>query len=341
VESRNVLVRIVTDYGVEGWGEASPSKRVTSETVETVFSALSKIAPRLIGLCPLRIEHIVEVMDNAVEGNNSAKAAVDIALHDIIGKTVGKPLFMILGGYRKEVLTDITISMKPPGEMAADAVKAVKQGFKALKIKVGSNPDEDVERVRMVREAVGDGVEIRVDANGGWSPEQAVEALRRIERFDVEFVEQPVPADDIQGLATVRRSTSIPVMADESVHSPSDALRLIQKEAVDLINIKLMKSGGILKARRICDVAEAGGIPCTIGCMGESGLGIAAGAHLAAGLKNMMYADLDSDLLQVEKLVKKGGTSVLNSKRVFSGGSGLGIVELNVELTGAPLAVYK
>jgi L-alanine-DL-glutamate epimerase-like enolase superfamily enzyme len=103
VESRNVLVRIVTDYGVEGWGEASPSKRVTSETVETVFSALSKIAPRLIGLCPLRIEHIVEVMDNAVEGNNSAKAAVDIALHDIIGKTVGKPLFMILGGYRKEV----------------------------------------------------------------------------------------------------------------------------------------------------------------------------------------------------------------------------------------------
>ena len=229
VESHNVLVRIVTDYGVEGWGKASPSKRVTGETVETVLSALSKIAPRLIGLCPLRIEHIVDVMDDAVEGNNSAKAAVDIALHDIIGKTVSKPLFMILGGYRKEVLTDITISMKPPREIAADAVKAMKQGFKALKIKVGSNPDEDVERVRMVREAVGDGVEIRVDANGGWSAEQAVKVLKKIERFNVGFVEQPVPADDIQGLATVRRSTSIPIMADESVHSPSDVLRLIQK----------------------------------------------------------------------------------------------------------------
>ncbi|MEM2941113.1 MAG: dipeptide epimerase [Thermoproteota archaeon] len=340
-ESHSIVVRILTDYGVEGWGESSPSKRVTGETRETVSAAISRMAPKLVGMCPLRIEQNMEKMDQTVDGNPAAKAALDMALHDVLGKTVGKPLFMLLGGYRTEVLTDITLSMKPPGEMAADAVKAVKQGFKALKIKVGVNPVEDVERIRMVREAVGEDVEIRIDANGGWSPEQAVEVLNRVERFNIRFVEQPVPAEDVKGLARVRKDSQIPVMADESVHSPSDALRLIEEEAVDLINIKLMKSGGILKARKISNVAEAAGIPCMVGCMGESGIGVAAGAHLAAGLRNMVYADLDCDLLHSEKLVKKGGTRVVNSMRLFSDENGLGIGGLNMEMLGTPEAVYK
>jgi L-alanine-DL-glutamate epimerase-like enolase superfamily enzyme len=340
-ESRNVVVRILTDYGVEGWGEASPSKRVTGETRETVSLVISRIAPRLIGMCPLRVEQNMEIMDQTLEGNSAAKAALDMALHDILGKTAGKPLFMLLGGYRTEVLTDITLSVKPPREMAADAVKAVKQGFKALKIKVGVNPVEDVERVKMVREAVGEDVEIRIDANEGWSPEQAVEVLNRVERFNIQFVEQPVPAKDVEGLAMVRKNSSIPVMADESVHSPSDALRLIEEEAVDLINIKLMKSGGILKARKIASVAEAAGIPCMVGCMGESEIGVAAGTHLAAGLRNIIYADLDCDLLHADKLVKKGGTRVVNSTRLFPEENGLGIGELNMGMLGKPEAVYK
>lgn len=340
-ESRNVVVKIVTDYGVEGWGEASPSKRVTGEAVETVVEALSKIAPKLIGMCPLRIEHDVELMDRLIEGNPAAKAAIDIALHDILGRTAEKPLFMLLGGYRTEVMTDLTLGIKAPNEMAADAIKAVEKGFKALKVKVGLNPSEDIERIRMVREAVGEDIEIRIDANGGWSPDQAIEVLNRVEKFNIRFVEQPVPAGDIKGLAKVRRSSPIPVMADESIHSPSDALKLIQEEAVDLINIKLMKSGGILKARKISDVAEAAGVPCMIGCMGESEIGIAAGAHFAAGVRNVMYADLDCDLLHADKLVKKGGTEVKNSMRLLSKESGLGMEELDAELLGKPLAVYK
>jgi len=340
-ESRNVIVKIFTDYGVIGWGESSPSQRVTGETTETVIKTLDKIAPKLIGMCPLRIEQDIEVMDSVVEGNPAAKAAIDIALYDIFGKTVHKQLFMLLGGYRTEVLTDLTLDIKSPKEMAKDAVKAVKKGFKALKVKVGVNPSEDFERVRLIRKAVGGDAQIRIDANQGWTPEQAVEVLDKIEKFTIQFAEQPVPAGDIKGLITVRKNSPIPIMADESVHSPEDALRLIQAEAVDLINIKLMKSGGILKGRKISNIAEAAGIPCMIGCMGESEIGIAAGTHLAAAVKNIQYADLDSDLLLKDKLVKSGGIKIKNSVRAFSKQHGLGVKELDKKVLGKPLRIYK
>jgi len=340
-ESHNIVVKILTDYDVIGWGESSPSQRVTGEVPKTVVEVLDKIAPKLIGMCPLRIEQDVELMDSIVEGNPSAKAAVDMALHDILGKTARKPLFMLMGGYRTEVLTDITLGIKSPREMAKDAAKAVNKGFKALKVKVGVNSTEDVERLKLIREAVGDNVEVRLDANQGWTPKQAIEVLDKVEKFDIQFAEQPVPAGDLEGLVKVRKNSSVPIMADESVHSPEDALCLIKAEAVDLMNIKLMKCGGILKGRKIVDVAEAAGIPCMIGCMGESELGIAAGAHLAAAVRNVQYADLDSDILLKDKLVKKGGTRVNNSMRVFPKQDGLGIREMNQKLLGKPKRIYK
>jgi L-alanine-DL-glutamate epimerase-like enolase superfamily enzyme len=340
-ESNNVVVKIVTDYDVIGWGESSPSKRVTGETAETVIKTLDKIASKMIGLCPLRIEQDVEVMDSIIAGNPAAKAAIDIALHDILGNTACKPLFMLMGGYRTEVMTDITLSIKSPKEMGRDALKAVKKGFKALKVKVGVNPAEDVERIKLIREAVGNDVQIRIDANQGWTAKQAIEALNKMEKFNIQFAEQPVPAENMKDLVNVRKNSPIPIMADESVHSPEDALRLIQAEAVDLINIKLMKSGGILKGRKIADIAEAAGIPCMIGCMGESEIGIAAGAHLAAAVKNIQYADLDSDILLKDKLVEKGGTKVKDSMRIFSKWHGLGVKELDEKFLGRPLRIYK
>jgi L-alanine-DL-glutamate epimerase-like enolase superfamily enzyme len=340
-ESHNVIVKIITDYDVVGWGESSPSQRVTGETSETVIKTLDKIAQKLIGLCPLKIEHDVEVMDSLVHGNPAAKAAIDIALHDVLGKTCRKPLFMLMGGYRTEVLTDISLSIKSPKEMAQDAIRAVEKGFKALKVKVGINPAEDVECIRLIRKAVGKDIQIRIDANQGWTQQQAIEVLNKIARFNIQFVEQPVPAKDLNGLISVRKNSPIPVMADESVHSPDDALRLMQAEAIDLINIKLMKSGGILKARKIAAIAEAGGIPCMVGCMGESEIGIAAGAHLAAAVKNIRFADLDSDILLEDKLVKKGGTKVKNSMRTFSKQHGLGLKEIDERLLGKPLKVYR
>jgi len=171
--------------------------------------------------------------------------------------------------------------------------------------------------------------------------QQAIEALNKLDKFDIKFAEQPVPAEDINSLTKVRKNSPIPIMADESVHSPEDALRLIQDEAVDLINIKLMKSGGILKARKIASVAEAAGIPCMIGCMGESEVGIAAGAHFAAAVKNVQYADLDSDILLKDRLVRRGGTKIRNSTRAFYKQHGLGIRELDEKLLGRPTKVYK
>jgi len=340
-QANNIIIKIATDYDVVGWGESSPSQRVTGETPETVMKTLDFIAPKLIGMCPLRIEQDVDIMDSVAKGNPAAKAAIDIALHDILGKTGRKPLFRLMGGYRTEVLTDITLSIKSPKEMAEDALKAVKEGFQALKVKVGVNPTEDIERIRLVREAVGENIQLRIDANQGWTPNQAIEALNKIDKFNIQFAEQPVPATDLKGLAQVRKNSPIPIMADESIHSPEDALRLIKAEAVDMINIKLMKSGGILKGKKIAVVAEAAGIPCMIGCMGESEIGIAAGTHLAAAMKNIQYADLDSDLLLKDKLAKKGGTPIKNSKRTFSQQNGLGIEELDEQLLGKPKKVYK
>jgi len=274
VESQNVVVKIHVDSGVVGVGEASPSEMVTRETPQTVIEAIDRIAPRLIGTCPLRIERIAAMMDQEVTGDPSAKAAIDVALHDILGKAVRKPLFRLMGGFREEVLTDITLGMKEPGEVARDAVRAVRRGFRALKVKVGVNPGEDFERVRRVREAVGPEISIRIDANQGWTVDEAVDVLSKLERFNIKLVEQPVKAEDIRGLAEVREKSPIPVMADESVHASDDAIRVIKEGAADLINIKLMKSGGILKARKIAAMAEAANVPCMIGCMGESTIGI-------------------------------------------------------------------
>ena len=340
-KSENIILRIKTDFKVEGWGEASPSFRITGETPETVTNALDKIGPKMIGMCPFRPEQIVEAMDEAVRGNSSAKAAFDMAVFDIVGKKAKKPVSMLLGGYRNEVFTDLTLSIKSPRQMAKDSVRAVRKGFKALKVKVGVNPKQDVERVRRIREAIGSEIKIRIDANQGWSVRQAMNVLRKLEPYEVEFVEQPVRAKDIEGLAKVRENSSIPVMADESVHSPEDAIRVITAEAVDLINIKLMKSGGIWKAAKIAAIAEAAKIPCMVGCMGESNLGITAAAHFAAAVKNVQYADLDSDILLLDKLVNRGGAKVKDSKRILPRKNGLGITTLDDKLLGKPVRIYK
>ena len=339
-ENRNTIVKIITDYDVYGWGEASPSKRVTSETPETILKTLDKIGPRLIGMCPLRIAQDVELMDAVVAHNPSAKAAVDLALHDVLGKTACKPTWRLLGGFREKVLTDITLSIKSPKAMAKDAVKAVKKGFKALKVKVGVNPKDDVERIKLIREAVGDKVAVRIDANQGWTVAQALDVLKKLKKFNIQFVEQPIEAKNVRGLATLRKNSPIPVMADESVHLPADALQLIKANAVDMINIKLMKSGGIHNARKIADVAEAANVPCMIGCMGESTVGITAAVHFAAATKNVQYADLDCDILLADKLVTRGGAGLKGSERIPSNEAGFGIVELDEKLLGKPVRVY-
>lgn len=338
--SHNIVLKVFTDEGIVGLGASSPSRLVTGETAKSVLDSLDRIGPRLIGTQAPEMESTISMIDSLVSGNPSAKAMIDIAFHDIWGKSLQEPLSTLLGE-RKEVLTDKCLGIKRPKEMAEDAVKAVEEGFKVLKLKVGTDPQDDLKRVDLVRQTVGNNIQLRIDANQGWTSKQAIEILKRMEKFDIQFVEQPVPARGLQELADVKKNSPIPIMADESVHSPQDAVNVIEAKAADMINIKLMKCGGILKAREIASIAEAAEMPCMIGCMGESEIGIAAGAHLAAATANIRYADLDSDLFFREKLVKKGGTPLKNSMRAISAQPGLGIEELDEELLGKPIRTYS
>lgn len=336
-----VIIRVEDDSGHEGWGEASPRPPLLGETTQSVLGAIEKIAPALLGQDPCRIEHLISLMDQVIMRNTAAKAALDIAIHDLLGRAWGVPIWKLLGGARERIETDFTISLGPPEQMAQEAIERVKQGYRILKLKLGRTPEEDIERVKAVRVTVGPHIRIRLDANQGWSRRQAVKALNVMAQYNIEFVEQPVVASDIRGLALVRRATPVPIMADESVHQPEDAIRVISEDAVDYINVKLMKSGGFWKASKIISIAEAAGIPCMVGGMVETDLGLAAAVQLACGLKNVRFGDLDMGTSIREKLVKRGGPRFEDGSMIAPEEPGLGILELNKELLQGPVKIYS
>lgn len=277
-----VIVKITTDEGYYGYGEAAPFSPVTGENVDTVLLALQTFKNLIIGQDPLSIEKIHYIMDRAIIGNTAAKAAIDIALHDIKGKVMNAPLYKVLGGFDNKVQTDITIGIASPKEMAEEAKEKVALGFKILKIKAGITPENDIEAIRLIREAVGNNIRLRMDANQGWNINDAIRVSKALEEYNVEAIEQPLPYWNLDGAAFIRKKTNIKVMLDETIHSPNDALKAIKKEAADILNIKLMKSGGLYPAEKINAIAESAGINCMLGCMLETRVGITAAASLAA-----------------------------------------------------------
>lgn len=288
-----VLVKIETDENVFGWGEAAPSKNITKETQESVIKSLNEIKPLIMGENPFEVEKIVDKI-NFVYGS-SAKASVDIALWDILGKRIGLPLKNVFGNSQNEIRTSITVSIGNVEDTVKEAAKIVDNGGRNIKLKIGLRADEDIEKIKNIREAIGYEPRIRVDANQGYSVETAISTLRRMEKYELEFVEQPVNAKDIEGMRQVRNNVSIPVMADESVHSPKDAVNIIKNDAADMINIKIMKSG-LSNALKIADICSAAGITCMVGCMIETKIGITAGTHLALGKRIVRFGDLDGHL---------------------------------------------
>jgi L-alanine-DL-glutamate epimerase-like enolase superfamily enzyme len=329
VESaESVILLLKTDNDLFGYGEAAPSPRITGDTQESIITGLTRITPLLIGKDPDDAPGIEESIERTITGNSSMKAAVDMALFDLRAKAVKKPVVTLLGRYRKKFKTDYTISMKSPGEMAKDAIKIVEKGFDAIKVKVGTGVTEDVERVRRIRDTVGDGVTIRPDANQGWTPKEAVKALTAMERYGIELIEQPVPWWDIEGLRWVKNHVGVPVMADESVHSPIDALRVIKDGAADLINIKLMKCGGITQGLKIAHLAEAAGIECMVGCMIETAVAITAASHLVMSARNITRADLDTSFFLAEDPVE-GGITIERGEIRIPESPGLGIKKVN------------
>ncbi len=326
----DIIVEIHTDTGNIGYGEAPPTGVITGDTTCAIIGAVKDhIAKSIVGKNIENFEDLMISLNECIIGNTSAKAAVDMALWDLYGQLYNAPLYKLLGGRRKSITTDITISVNEPEEMVRDSIEAVNRGYDTLKVKVGKDSQKDIERLTSIREAVGQHINIRIDANQGWKPKEAVSILRDMEnaRLNIEFVEQPVTASDIKGLKFVKDNVSIPVLADESVFSPIDAIKILEGGAADFINIKLMKTGGIYNALKICTIAEVYGVECMIGCMLETKVSVNAAVHLACGRGIITKVDLDGPILCSEDPVIGG--SVFDEKLIsVSEEPGLGIKKI-------------
>ena len=301
----DIVITMHTDTGHIGYGEAPATAVITGDTHGSIIEAIHKvIAPRIIGQEIANLNRITRLIQSALEKNSSAKAAVEIAVYDLFAQLYGAPLYKILGGGDPVITTDITISVDYIDKMVADSLAAVERGFESLKVKVGKDIELDVERVKAIYAAVEDKALIRVDANQAWTAKQAVFAIQTLEDAGVrmELVEQPVKAQDLEGMKYVTERVHTPIMADESVFGPTQVIELIRMRAADIINIKLMKTGGISNALHIADIAAMYGIECMIGCMVETSISVAAAAHIAVAKADVITkVDLDGpSLVQVQ-----------------------------------------
>ncbi len=293
----NVFVRIETDTGPVGWGCAAPDLEVTGETPESVMAAIVDVVePSIHGSDPLRTAMLMERLRDPLVAQPSARAAVDMALHDILGKVAGLPLWKLLGGYRERIRTSVTIGILPSDETVREARHWIDEGFRCLKIKGGKDLDSDVERLTRVRAEVGPKIDLRFDANQGYTAEETLELVVRVRSVRLQLIEQPTPKGDPDMMGRVTAAAPLPIMADESLMNLRDAFRLARKGLVDMVNVKLMKVGGIADALQINGVARAAGFEVMVGCMDESAYAIAAGLHYALARPNVELADLDGHL---------------------------------------------
>ena len=324
----DVIVEIHTDDGRIGYGEAPPTGPITGDTTGAIIGAIQDhISKAIIGMDVDDFEDVLQKVQKSIVGNTSAKAAVDMALWDLYGQKYRIPVYKLMGGARKNIVTDITISVNDPETMVRDSLIALDRGYDCLKMKVGVNPELDVARLKAVRQAVGNDVTIRIDANQAWNAKQAVKILNSMQDqgLQIELVEQPVPAHDLEGMKYVTERSYVPVLADESLYSPADAATILRMGAADLLNIKLMKCGGLYNALKICTMAEVYGVECMIGCMLEAKISVNAAVHLACAKKVITKVDLDGPVLCSEDPILGG--SVFREKVItVSDAPGLGIL---------------
>jgi len=331
-EIEDVVIIMETDTGRTGYGSAPATAVITGDTHGSIIEAIGKvISPALIGREIADLNNLTNSIQSSIVRNFSAKAAVEMAVYDLYGQLYGAPLYKLLGGGDNVITTDITISVDYIDKMVEDSVAAIDLGFETLKIKVGKDPALDIERIKAIYAAVNERALIRLDANQGWTPKQTVSVLRALEESGVrlELVEQPVRGDDIEGMKYVTERIHTPVMADESSFGPKEAIELIRMRAADIINIKLMKTGGISNAIKIADIAGIYGVDCMIGCMLESSIGVAAAAHVAVAKASVItMVDLDTPSLGKYDPVSSG-VQFSNAEITITDLPGLGISKID------------
>ena len=297
----NIILKLDTGTGITGWGCAAPDKEVTGETPEDVISNIEKV---VIGLLkeqsPFQIAKITHLIKQLLPGASSTLAMVDMALHDLLARKAKIPLYQLLGAFRNEIPTSITIGILPLDETLETAKNFLKNGFSILKLKGGLNLSEDIEKILKLREKHGDDFLLRFDANQGYTTEESFEFISKTLSANIEIFEQPTSQKMEERLGEVSQNIDIRVMADESLKTLKDAFRLASNNLMDMVNIKIMKVGGILESQHINSVAKAAGVEVMVGCIDECALGISAGLHFTLSRANIVCADLDGhmDLLE-------------------------------------------
>jgi len=323
--AENVLVKIFTNEGLIGFGECSPYMPINGESQDTCFVVGQYFAKAMIGKNALKIEKCIGLMDTIIYGNTSIKSAFDMALYDLASQHASLPLYEYLGGQADKVMiTDYTVSIGEPEKMAADALKIKEQGYPAIKVKVGKDGKKDIERIKKIRKAVGDKIPIRIDANQGWKVNEAIETLDALKEFHIQYCEEPIARWKFMKMRKVRKNSVIPIMADESCGDEHDAERLIELDACDMMNIKLGKSGGILKALKMVKLAEEANMHLQVGAFMESRLAMTAFAHFALCSHNIEHYDFDTALMFSGDPVKGGIEYAKNGTITMPDAIGLG-----------------
>lgn len=310
--AQNVFIRVHTDAGMYGVGECSAFPMIAGETQQTCFDMARDFAAIWKDKDATAIDQRLQELDDYAAFNTTIKSAFDMALYDLAAKAARQSLHQWLApaneqAATKKMETDLTIGINTPEQMAAAAKDFIARGVRIIKIKLGKQPEEDIERVRLIREAVGAGIQLRIDANQGWTFDEASFALQEMARYDIQFCEQPMRYWEDERLPALHRLSPVPIMADESVFDAHDALRLIRANACDYVNIKFAKSGGIREAIKINAVCEQNGIPCMMGGMLESRVALTAFAHFAAAHNNVVFYDMDTCMLGHKADPVKGG----------------------------------
>ncbi len=325
----DIVVTIYTESGLIGYGEGGATAVITGDIISGMVGAIEYIKPMLIGKSIEDFNSLLYIVANSIVHNSTVKSMLEIALYDLKAQSLKLPLYRFLGGTKTSFTTDITISLNGIEEMLQESQEAIDLGYNILKIKVGKSISKDFEIIKSIAQTFPD-ITLRVDANQAWSPKETLYILRKLERLDIypELIEQPVKANDFRGMKYIRDRSIIPLLADEALFSPKQAIEILELGACDYINIKLAKCGGVSNGLKIADIAELYGVKCMIGCMLEGAVSISAGVHLASAReRTITMLDLDGvNLLAYNPII--GGAEFNNSKIELNSSYGLGISEI-------------